>query len=440
MNLNLDQMQKLLQSLSGYFELQPFSDTLARLEIKQDIATGKEGRSVPAGEYFIDADSIIYHPTPEGQMGILPVSLTKLTPLRTASGDDLKLAHLILYIGEYMIIPREADALLGNYFSKNPLTAALQDITLPRQVIQPIDRLTQTFLQNKLPPSPKTYKVTSGTIKVKGKPMNIYPEVTVSLLDLPPGVELSRDITNLDGEVFTAVLSLFDADTKHFTGQDIYRVMTGNPRALASPEKLKAIDESWMRLTSTAMRISTGNMGTAYHFVRWVRESRVIEGRKDTVIVRNQHGIFETTVYSVNEEPTLLTYADALNQVLRYPLEVRNTPINKTLEMTQIQNYLLKRIYGIPNTSNHIRYDSIFSRVNLESLSPDAQARKKEKLRTQIRALLRYWTKIGLISGFEEQKQNKAYYCIVIDKSTGRELPAGGSEEGVTPKKTGGNP
>ena len=435
MSLNLEQTTELLQSLSRYFELKPFSDSLARLELKRDITTNGEGGTLPAGEYLIDADGTIYDPETEG-IGV--IQITKLSPLRTAYGEVMKLANLIFYIGEYMRIPDEANAILGNYFPKDPLAAALQDIVLPQEVAQPIDRLTRQFFKNLLPLNPKTYKVPSG--ELKGEP--IAPKVAISLLDLPPGIDLSRDITPFDSEVFTAITSLFDVGTKRFTGHDIYRVMTGNPRALATPEKLQAIDESWTRLTSIAMKLDTGNMGNAYHFIRWVRDSRVIEGRKDTVILRNQHGTFESTLYSVTEEPTLKTYADALHQVLRYPLEARNTPVNKTRELIIIQNYLLQHISAIPKISNHIRYDAIFSRVNLEKLSPDAQRRKRAKLRAQISKMLNYWTQIGLISSWEELKQNGAFYCIVVDKPTGEALPPpDGSDEGEgTPKKTGTPP
>ena len=441
--MELEQMQELMQALSDFFTLTPHTDTLIKLDILQDIIMDQAGTVLPAGLYFIDYDSAIY--TPEVKDSPLPFTLTALHPVQTAQGAHMKIANVIFYIGEYMRMPKAANALLDNIFPQNPLTAALQNIVLPDTITQPIDRLTQTFFANKLLPGTEI-TLNSGVIPAskdgRREETTLAPIVTVSLLDLPPGIVLSRTIAPVDNEVFTAICSLLEAGNKRFTGQDIYRVMTGNPNALASPEKLQEIDESWTRLTSTAMTLDTGNMGDAYHFARWVRNRRIVEGGKDTIIIQNQHGRFETTLYSVNEEPTLKTYSDSLGQIQRYPLEIRNTPVNKTMEIIVLQNALLQHIHAIPAISNHIVYENLFSRINLDALSAEAGRKKRAKLRNQIHKMLEHWKSSGLIRGWTEEKRNGTIYCIVIDKPTAAALPAAPEEKplkkrGRPPKKTG---
>lgn len=428
--MEIEQMQILLDSLEDFFKLTPHTAEFARLDILQNITMNEDGDTLPAGLYLMDADSNIY--AVEDQDSPLPVNIKRLKPLQASTGA-MKIANLIFYIGEYMQIPAKANALLDNYFPQDPLLAAMQEIVLPDEIVQPLDRVTRKFFANELKPNTEI-TVKSGTIpgKQNGKKIEtvIAPVVTVSLLDLPPGIELSRDIELMDNAVFTHVCSLFEAGNKHFTGNDIYRSMTGNPNAIASPEKLQEIDDSWTRLTSTAMKLDTGNMGDAYHFARWVRNRRIIEGGKDTVIVQNQHGRFEATVYTVNEEPTLKTYSDALGQVGRYPAEILNTPVNKTTEIIILQNALLQHIQDIPKISNHIVYDTLFSKINITAPTPNAERQKKAKLRKQIYKILNHWKKAGLITDWHEEKKGNTIHCIVIDKPTRAALP------GKTPKKT----
>ena len=431
--MDIEQMQTFLDSLQDFFRLTPHTADFAKLDILQDITTDPEGGTLPAGRYLVDADSNIYAVDDEDQETPLPFTAHRLTLLKSATGT-LKFANLIFYIGEYMKIPAKANALLDNYFPQDPLLSAMQEIVLPDEIVQPLDRVTRKFFANELKPN-KSITVQSGTIpgKQDGKKIEtvIAPIVTVSLLDLPPGIELSRNIELMDNAVFTHACSLFEAGNKHFTGHDIYRSMTGNPNAIASPEKLQEIDDSWTRLTSTAMKLDTGNMGDAYHFARWVRSRRIIEGGKDTVIVKNQYGLFEATVYTMNEEPTLKTYSDALGQVGRYPAAILNTPVNKTTEIIILQNALLQHIQDIPKISNHIVYDTLFSKININAPTANAERQKKAKLRKQIGKILDHWTKCGLIDGWRELKQGTTIYCIEIDKPTRAKLP------GKTPKKAG---
>ena len=202
--------------------------------------------------------------------------------------------------------------------------------------------------------------------------------------------------------------------------------MTGNPNAVATAEKLKMIDISWKKLTSVSIKIDTGNMGDAYNFVRWIRNRRIIEGVDDTIIIKNQHGLFSTTIYMINEEPILKTYAAYMGQIRRYPAKLLNTPVNKTPELIILQTALLEHIQAIPDISRHILYDTLFSKINLAAKNPAAERKKKAKLRGYIHKILDYWKECGLnndnFGGWHEEKKNNAVYCIVIDKPQ-KQLP-----------------
>ena len=329
-------------------------------------------------------------------------------------------------------------------FVEKSLMVGLSRIKFPDKYVTPTDRVTRMFFQNKIPFGIPT-EINSGSIPLK-KPLNIpalkdtannkdkfkdqhgvlkenkkenliiAPIITLSLKELPRAVELSSNIEPFDNEVFRAVCSLQEMGNKTFTGHDIYRVMTMNSKAMASKNTLALINNSWNRLTNVAMYIDTGNVGDAYNFVRWKSDRRIIEGRSDTVIVQNQHGFFETTVYTVFEEPILKTYASHLGQIGRYPAKWFNTPISKTPEILIIQTAMLDHILAIPAVSNHILYSTLFSRVNINKASSGAERAKKSRLRTQIHRILDYWVKCNVICSWREIKKGASLYCIEINK------------------------
>lgn len=314
-----------------------------------------------------------------------------------------------------------------------PPVSILQEIQLPNEITFPKDLVTHKIFNNNFTPG-KPGRVSFGveiTItdetgkKVKAPIASI---VTVSLLDLPPNIQITREMTHEDDAVFRAVCSLWAAGNSRVTGNAIYATMIGNPDAKATPEWLAKIDECWTRQTSTQIKLDTGTVGDAYKFKRWERNRRVIEGGKDTLTIGNQFGQTTTTVYTILEEPLLQTYANALNQTARFPRAVLNTPVNKTPDVIALQNFLLDHICAIPRISNHILYDSIWKAMHLQDNTPGVEKRK-EKMRNHIRKMLAYWKEIKFITRWMEVKQGNVLHHIEVVKPTQKELSAAAAAE-----------
>lgn len=323
------------------------------------------------------------------------------------------------------LLPAYTDSLTQELAKVEPQgreLATLQDVRIPEESVAPKDIVTKRFFNGELEPG------TAWDVKSGGKVKKFAPQVTVSLLDLPPHVEISQDPTQFDNAVFRAVCSLYRNRTLQFTGSTIWKTMKGDPEAEPSPDTLAAINESWTRLTSIAIEIDTQNVGDAYGFVRWVRNRRVIEGGSDTLMHGNQHGITEVTVYTMTEEPTLLTYAEQLGQIERFPLKVLNTPINKTPEIIVLQQALLDHIEAIPRISNHILYDTLFAGVTAST--PGALRKKKATLRKQVRKMLDYWASIGFIKSWSEEKKGSTIVAIVVQKGRQQKALQGGRKSG----------
>lgn len=415
--VNVEDMGNVLDKLSNYFVLEPFTSFLAHLDIKQPINT-KTDTNVEPGRYYMDADGKIYlHNDDDTENS---GSSRKLQPL-IINNKAIGISDLIYYAGENMHPSEETESFITAFFPKDLGSSLLnwQDIRIPSEIVAPIDKVTRSYFENKLKPnfeitvkSGKDIIVTTDDGRKEKR--ILAPVVTVSLLEIPAEVKISRDPTTFDNDVFVAICSLHESGVVRFTGNDIYRTMTGNSKAKASDDVLQKIDESWTRLTTTTMRLDSGTMGNAYGFVQYLRDRRIVEGGRDKVIITNQHGKFETTIYTILEKPTLLEYAQYISQVSRFPALEQNTPVRKTVEILSIQNALLEHIHAIPRLSNRILYETLYELLDTEDMTEANINTKKKRVRELIHKMLDYWQKQGVILSWKDIKKGNSFYAIEI--------------------------
>lgn len=427
---DIESMKSMFESLSDYFTLEPFNSYFARLEVKQSIPTDAGGtNTVEHGIYFMDADSKLYQ-VEHGDVEMpLPINTRKITPF-VRNGMQLVIANLIFYIGEYMTMPTIANEYFDNFFPQgvDHITADLQNVVMPTEIVAPIDRVTRSYFANKLKPNHEVtiksgHDITIVTGDGKKEKQPLAPKVKVSLLEIPPEIKVSREPMPFDNDVFIAVCSLYESGNTRFTGHDIYRTMTGNPDAKATEETLQLIDDAWTRLTTTTMCLDSGTMGNAYGFAQYIRDRCIIEGGRDKAIIQNQHGHFEVVVYTVLEKPTLLEYAQLLNQVSRFPAIEQNTPVNKTLELLAIQNAILEHIHAIPRLSNHILYETLYELLDLDGKTENYIRLRKKRTREAIHKMLDYWKKQGVVTSWKDIKKGNAFYAIEVNtRSTPKAL------------------
>ena len=321
-------------------------------------------------------------------------------------------------------------------------TAAIIPVVVqPAEITAPKDLVTRKLFANAIPIGQEGKIISGDSVTVKdengkNKKLPIAPIVSISLRDLPPGVQITRTMSAIDSIVFASICSLYEAGNQFFTGQAIYAAMTGSQTAEATADWLAVIDESWTRLTTTQIEIDTGTMGNAYNFKRWKRQRPIVQGGRDIVTIGNQYGQTTTTVYSISEKPVLHAYAEALNQINRYPRILQNTPVNKTPEILVLQNLLLDRITAIPKISNHIKYESVWDALKIQAKTDAALRKKKAILRGHIHRMLQYWNETGLISGWKEETKGKAVYGIIIAKPQTKALPNPPKSGNIPPEKS----
>lgn len=330
--------------------------------------------------------------------------------------------------------------------------AIIPIVKQPQDIVAPKDKVTRLIFANNIPYGQAGRIISGDEIPVKddsGKKTKvaIAPVVALSLLDLPPNVQISRTLSAIDNIVHGCICSLWAAGNKNFTGQAIYSTMTGKPAADVTADWLTVIDESWTRLRTTQVEIDTGTMGNAYNFKRWQRKRAIIQGGEDIITVGNQYGETVTTIYSVSEEPILYSYATTIDQINRYPRILQNTPVNKNPEILVLQNALLSHINAIPRISNHIRYDTLWSILKIEAApiadeAPEAtkkrraaERKKKAVLRGYIHKMLDYWKEKGFITGWTEETKGKTIQSIVIAKPKKNEALPPAPQKKIAPRE-----
>ena len=424
--MNIEDMDTVLDNLSDYFTLESFDSYFAHLNVKQPIKTSASS-VITEGRYFMDADGKIYAiESKDGNSG----ASSKILPL-VVNNKVLTVSDLICYIGEYMPISDDIGNFVSNFFSQGAISNInyWKNITIPSEIVAPIDKVTRSYFENKLKPnyeviikSGKDITVVNDAGKKEKQPL--APKVTVSLLEMPVEVKISREPTAFDNDVFIAICSLHEGGNSRFTGNDIYRTMIGNPKAIAPDDVLKMIDDSWTRLTTTTMRLDSGTMGNAYGFAQYIRDRRIVEGGRDKAIIGNQHGKFEIIVYTILEKPTLLEYAQLISQVSRFPALEQNTPLRKNMEILSVQNRILEHIHAIPRLSNHILYDTLYELLDMEGLTETSIKKKKARIRDSIHKMLDYWKAQGVILSWKDIKKSNVFYAIEITtKKSQKSLP-----------------
>lgn len=315
-------------------------------------------------------------------------------------------------------IENAIDTALGTEQAREQIAIALQSINLPTEIVRPTPRLAKLLFSNGLPADGKFYPVRSGPKIPTGKGQSevIAPEAAYSLLNLPPNISISRDMTPFDDVVHTAVTSLYEAGNRILTTDSIYRTFTGDPRSLATEEARNRIEESLLRMMAAWLDIKpTVSMDIAYNMRLTRMTGQVIQAERIEVEVKNQFGTHKIPAYIIDKQPLLFRYADALNQVKRFPPLEFNTPVNKTTDIILLQSAILDHIHAIPKESRYIIYDNLFSSCGtLDGLTEEQARRKKSTLRKHIHKMLDYWTKNGIIPGWEETRQGHTVRGIKV--------------------------
>jgi len=115
-------------------------------------------------------------------------------------------------------------------------------------------------------------------------------------------------------------------------------------------------------------------------------------------VVANGVETAEATAIQLYEEPPLLTFAKGRKQITTINRSLLESPINKTNDNLNIQDYLIENIAYIKNgkANNKMLYSTIFEKLGIK----DRQ--KKKRAKDTIKRFLEHYKKQTFIKDFRE--------------------------------------
>lgn len=232
--------------------------------------------------------------------------------------------------------------------------------------------------------------------KKKGK----QPIITLALtFELPPGVQITKELTAFDKRVYIAVGALWNAGNRTMTVSQIYHMMGYTQRPASS--NIAKINESLTKMSFARLYMNNEkevNIHKKYEKIN-IDDEPLLAFRRKTAFINGQ--IVEGAI-QVGFEPPMIKFARERNQVEPVTLQLLTTPINKTERNLEIEDYLMWRISRMKKQKGDVRknqkkilYESIFTYCRIKG--------RTQKFRTRgvIGKILDHYKAAGFIDGYD---------------------------------------
>ena len=239
-------------------------------------------------------------------------------------------------------------------------------------------------------------KAESATSK---KPVNIY--YAVNFDDL--GITTSKRLTAFDKRVYIAVAALYKAGNKIMTCSQIHQAMGYSTRpAKTDIEKIRT---SVLKMSGTRVfldnreEISKGG----YNYPPVVIDGPLLPifHRHDCVI----NGQTVPEAFAPVCDPPIVDFARARKQIIRVDRKLLETPISKTDQNLQIEDYLLERVARAKNQRQppKILFSTLYEKAHVSTQKQ--QRRAVDKAQT----IMQHYQKNGFIRAFNMEKDGISF-------------------------------
>ena len=345
-----------------------------------------------------------------------------LTHIPNTDEEDLDLIRLT-----------EVDRLLNDFEDQVAETVKLEpevvSITsaLPAKVYKTNDKISNS-LPNLMGQGPQDLR-----IEGRDSPVEITTRVTLSWESLQ---SISKDLQMLtedqrfslfDRSVFDAVCSLFYSGTVYFTASTVFKTMTGKgPDAKVTESQRKAVTESIEKCRYCNITVDFSQESTYYPELKNINgdpaatasfSENLLNLRRMTIMVNGK----KVEGWKILSKPMLFAYSLTKKQIMSFSSRLLNSPVSKKEDIIVIQDYLLRRIQQMRRRkqlkrSDHIiLMDTIYKVAEIpKEYSLKVRQNKKRRLRDTIAEILKYWTEMEFIGGFEFLTQNREIQKILI--------------------------
>ena len=276
--------------------------------------------------------------------------------------------------------------------------------------IIPVDKINSNIfkmLARATPSGQYEFDFVTGKAVRKGQRV-IEPLVTYSLdfdkieKAAPETAQIVKHLTPYDKRVMVAVAALYNAGNSYFTITDIWHKM-GNPQD-KRPAKIdfEKISNSLKKQSYAHLVLNNlGEQKADYNYPKFHYEGDLLQFEMVTAEIDGQP--IQRAVH-LFREPPLVTFARDRKQITTVKNAVLESPVSKTEQNLQIDDYLIERIATMkrdPKSSRKILYKSLFEDCGI--------TRNQSRAKETIERYLKHYKATEFIEDFQAQGD-----CIII--------------------------
>lgn len=256
--------------------------------------------------------------------------------------------------------------------------------------------------------------------KESEKIINVLCEIDYSKLSEKNKEEL-EGLTVFDRAVLDVANTINIYGNNYVTYNNIYRLLCGDDKAnlRKAPKVEQAISRAITKARNTDITINNQEEADFFGVERIYIKRHLLEAY-ETIVIDSGN---PTKGIVFTDKPILLGYAESRKQIdSKFYVSMMNTPISKTVNNIELQNYLARRVImilrGLP--SNKISCDKMCKELGIiENVKKETSTQRVKKKKTieKCKTILDDWTAKGLIEGYEIDGKNPIRNLVILKKS-----------------------
>ena len=271
--------------------------------------------------------------------------------------------------------------------------------------IDKIDRNIWKMIEGAQADGQMRFQFLTGDITKKRRKNKVEPLVYYSLdfnaieKAAPETASIVKHLTSFDKRVMVAVAALFNAGNYDITVSDIYHKIGNSKDKKPNMNDTEKIYNSLKKQKYANIRINNAKeIEAGYDYPRFFFEGSIID--YELCGVEKNGRIIDAAIH-VYREPPLITFAKGRNQITTVKNEVLESPVNKTEQNLQIDDYLIERIAFMkrdPKTSRKILYKSLFDDCGI--------TRNQSRAKETIERYLKHYKATEYIKGYKMEQDS----------------------------------
>ena len=255
----------------------------------------------------------------------------------------------------------------------------------------PLDKVNSTLWYGFPVGEVKDLKAESDKDSRKGKQASILLLLDFQALN---GVNINRELTVYDKWVWNACANLNEQGHKAFTAEQIYQAM-GNEGRPNSKTKEKILDSVE---TLSRARVTIDNTEEHELYPKYDRLKATFPLLDTEICIAYSRGQIVEDAIRIIQSPKLFEFAEDRHQITKLPINVLESPLNKTEDNLLLSDYLLMRISKMRNSkyiTRTILLDTIYQKCDIDSKM------KRARLPEKIEKILNHYKELEWIKDFQ---------------------------------------